>query len=137
MESLRLLRKLQMDYFFTVGKSQVAIAFAHRMIVVILKMLLPCGNIIGNMLVRWGRMNHVGILNGEIQKEEKKTTTTLLNRFTSHISVPRHRLGIRSRKPVKRLEVITKITNKLTQNICRLKMKRNVTNLKTSKNKLC
>jgi hypothetical protein len=45
------------------------------------------------MLVRWGRMNHVGILNGEIQKEEKKTTTTLLNRFTSHISVPRHRHG--------------------------------------------
>ncbi len=49
-----------------------------------------------------GKMNHADILSGEIQKKEKRTTT-LLSRFASHILVPRHRLGIRSRKPVKRL----------------------------------
>ena len=65
--------------------------------------------------------------------ERKEEDDDLLNRFTQCILVCHHRLGIRSRKPVKRLEVITKITNKFTQNICRLKIKRNVTHLKTSK----
>ena len=45
MESLRHLRKIQMEYFFTVGKSLAVISFAHKRIVVILKMLLPCGEI--------------------------------------------------------------------------------------------
>ena len=45
MESRRLLPKPKMVYFFTVGKSLTVISFAPRMIAVILKMLLQCGEI--------------------------------------------------------------------------------------------
>ena len=45
MESRRPLPKLKMVYFFTVGKSLAVISFAPRMIAVILKMLLQCGEI--------------------------------------------------------------------------------------------
>ena len=66
--------------------------------------------------------------------ERKEENDNPLEPFhTVYFSLPPSLVCHRSRKPVKRLEVITKITNKLTQNICRLKIKRNVTNLKTSK----
>ena len=45
MENLSLVRKLQMVYFFTVGRNLAVIFSVHRMIVVILKLPLLCGEI--------------------------------------------------------------------------------------------